>query len=286
MQLPGALHRLLRSGIENGTFPVLGPLTRPGLHEGKILNQLGKDRVSFTGSAPEFKGRLILLAFTNRSGSTLLGEYMRQTGMIHGLGEFSNHDFVIRQMEKAQLNSFPDLIRHLNKGRKPHQIFGIKASWDQITMLVRWNIPAMFEEVRVVHISRRDILAQAISYAIASQTKQWTSTQKTNGSEPVFDANALDLIMAEQQSQDARIRLVCQLFDIPNYAMTYEGLCANPTGHMRAVLTFCGVPRPKWEAVTPQLKKQAGLVNERFRDAYLEIARGQVLKGKEGTGSL
>lgn len=271
---------------ESDAFPMLGRLGEPGLHERNILAALGPERVAFTGDAPEFKGPLVLIGFANRSGSTLLSDYMRQTGAFRGLGEFSNHDFALRQIDEKGLESFPDLIRHLHKATLPRnraatapdQIFGFKAAWDQIMMLIRWNIPAMFEGVRIINITRKNILSQAISYSIASQTRQWTSKQEKGEVEPVFSGSDLDKIMREQQSQVALLRHICCVFNLPCQELTYEGLCANPNAHLRSVLAFCGVPRPNWETKSPTFAKQASTTNEAFRRKYQELARERVLK--------
>ncbi len=256
---------------------LLDRLATPGVHEKQISHFLGEDGLRFVASEPLFAKPLVILAFTNRSGSTLLAEYMRQSGMFHGLGEFANHDFVKKQMRERRLDTFPGLIKSLAGSAGARQLFGLKASWDQIAMLARWNIPAMFTGIRIVRISRHDMLAQAISYSIAEQTRQWTSTQQASGQDPVFNAHDIDRIIREQQLHDALIRLVAQALGAPSYGVIYEGLCANPTPHMREILAYCGVPRPHWVPEEPKLKKQAGPVNQAFRAAYLELARERML---------
>lgn len=284
----GLLARMLRSSrglIHEAGMPttLLGRLATPGLHERQISRDLGEDRLRFEGNAPLFDKPLVLLAFTNRSGSSLLADYMRQSRMFLGMGEFSNHDFVRNQMAKRELENFPSLIWSLAAKAGPRQLFGLKVSWDQMAMLARWNIPAMFTGLKIVHITRSDPLAQAISYSIADQTRQWTSIQQASAQTPVFNAEDIDRIMREQQTQDALIRVVAQAMDAPPYGVVYEGLCANPTGHMRAILAFCGVARPHWEVQESVLQKQAGQVNQAFRTAWLEHAHEKMFGSKPDT---
>ena len=56
----------------------LKSLRTPGRHETTIKRQFGS-RVRFEGTAPVFDKPLILMAFTNRCGSHLLADYLRQT---------------------------------------------------------------------------------------------------------------------------------------------------------------------------------------------------------------
>ncbi len=281
-------HRLGRLLYRTGKRPLAddGPglllerIARPGQHEREITALLGADNVIYRGAEPEFDYPLVLLGFSNRSGSTLLGEYLRQSGKVHGLGEFCNHDFVGNQIRKAGLETFPDLIRQLEKGRGARPLFGLKVSWDQLAMLLRWNIPAMFAGVRLLHISRLDLLGRAVSMSIARQTGKWASTQEGSGVEPVLNMEEIDALIQHQQLGDALLRLTAGAFDLPFHWLAYEGLLHNPTQHIRSALHFIGTPCPGWEPQPPRLQKQAGPVNEAFRASYLQEVRGRLLSGR------
>ncbi len=252
-------------------------LKAPGAHEYQIAKALGPEALKFSGNTPEFDFPLILIGFTNRSGSTLLGEYLLQSRMLRGLGEFCNHDFVLRQMQARKLKRYPELIRALAANRQPGQLFGMKTSWDQIAMLARWNIPAMFSGVRIIHVARRDALAQAISHSIATQTNQWSSQQESNHKQPVFDAGELDRIMQTQRLEDALILHISRAMDFAYQGVFYEALVTDPTRTLRNCLAFCGVARPEWHPAPPVLKKQSGPVNEEFRRRYLQMLRQEML---------
>lgn len=269
-----------QSGVVT-TGELLNRLTCAGRHEREIIAHLGGDNVRFDGEKPVFDFPLVLLAFTNRSGSTLLAEYLCQSGAVYGLGEFSNHDFVKKQTLKAGLETFPDLIRHLEKGRGGRPLFGLKVSWDQLAMLIRWNIPAMFSGVRVVHILRQDILGQAVSMSIASQTQQWTSKQPGLDIEPKLNVDALDALITHQQQADTQLQLLAGAFDLPYYQIHYAGLCHNPGPNIQSVLRFCGAPQPDWKPQTPTLGKQSGPVADAFRAKYLEQVRRHILSSEK-----
>lgn len=258
----------------------LKTLRTAGRHEITIKRQFG-GRVSFGGTAPVFDGPLILMAFTNRCGSHLLAEYLRQTGQLAGFGEYLNHDVVANQSAEHGYVSFPDYIRGLQTRMCPMgQALGLKGSCDQIAMLLRWNIGAMFQGVRMVHIYREDALAQAVSLSIARQTEQWTSRQSGNGTEAIFQPKLIESILEAHENANTMIRLIAQAAALPRVQISYEEVMNDPATYVRRLFGFCGVTAPGWVPRVPSVHKQAGALNAQFARAY----QAQVLH-EMGVGS-
>lgn len=53
-------------------------------------------------------------------------------------------------------------------------------------MLLRFNIPAIYPGVRVIHIVRSSAFEQAVSFSIADQTNLWISKYIPDGSEASY----------------------------------------------------------------------------------------------------
>ena len=66
--------------------PITDALAEQGPHESKI-RALFPDAFAWQGPEPLFSKPLYVLAFTNRSGSNLLADYLLQTGRFRGFGE-------------------------------------------------------------------------------------------------------------------------------------------------------------------------------------------------------
>lgn len=243
-------------------------LGQVGPHEAAIKAQfVGRNR--FEGAQPVFPTPLIIMAFTNRCGSHLLADYLRQTGKLAGFGEFLNASVVTKQAQGAA--QFPDYICGLHQRLCSNdEVLGIKASYDQILMLLRWNIPAMFTGLRIIHLTRSDAIAQAVSHAIATQSAQWTSLQKSNGVVPRFQVKQIDAILQEQDRANALIRLIAQTTATPRAQAHYEAIAKDPATHVGRLLTFCGIDAPDWVPCPPQVQKQAGAVNMEFVQRYVE----------------
>lgn len=126
---------------------------------------------------------LCAIASTPRSGSSLLGRLL----LANGVGvpnEYFNHSphiaFLARRWDlingKQELD-IDEYMQTLFKYRTTKQgVFTVKAHWDQFYLFLKNGVLNRYLfAARFVMIRRRDLLGQAISYEIASQTGQWAS---------------------------------------------------------------------------------------------------------------
>jgi LPS sulfotransferase NodH len=226
-------------------------------HERAVRAYFG-DKAVYTGTKPVFDYPLYLLGFSNRSGSNLLASYLRSTGHFTGLGEQLNHTVVTQKAAQLGSTSFPEYFEHVSSRAKKGQAYGFKASWDQILMLIRCRIHLMYPAFRVVHIIRKDVVAQAVSFLIAHETKQWTSRQVgKEGVTPQFNFRRISaMVDGALFSQDA-IAVICGLFEIPRVEVTYEELTDNPEATISRIGKFSGIDLSTWKAPPPVLSKQA-----------------------------
>ncbi len=236
-----------------------------------IISTHFKGNVRFSGPGPMFDQPLWLLAFTNRSGSNLLGEYLGHHPDLGGFGEVLNHTNVVRTSTAKSITSFPDYIGaiarpHHNRGR----IFGVKVAWDQLQMLYRWRIDAMFPSVRLIHIKRDDTLDQAISFMIAQQTKQWTSKQiQAPVKDPDYDFDRIRKYIPRLNQANESIALTAASVGVPTHSVTYERLIADPQGTLDGVFDWGELAPYGMTLPEPRLKKQAAAMSEQFRQRFL-----------------
>lgn len=268
---------------------LLAQMGRAGPHESRI-SELFDGRVRFEGATPEFPRRLIILAFTNRSGSNLMAEYMRQAGHVAGVGEFLNHDIVARHAAEKGITSFPDYIRELHDrlcggvpqdadgtGEGTHgPALGLKASWDQMAMLLRWNIIGMFPDITVIHVIRHYVVAQSVSYGIALQTQAWTSKHPSLGTRP--DLSTLDVARSAVDFHRANliIRLLSESFALQRLDIGYEQIVNTPQASVPRVLRAAQLAGPDWTPRPPGLAKQADGLNEALIEGFYETVRKTV----------
>ena len=256
--------------------PITDAFAGQGLHERKVRS-LFPNAFEWSEPAPRFSKPLYILAFTNRSGSNLLADYLRQTGKFRGFGEGLNGDEVERSLARRPVDSFPDYITLLAGPLNEPGFWGIKASWDQIIMLHRANIPAMFMGVRIIHSVRQDLLGQAVSHWIAHQTKQWTSAHKESGISPKFDGDRIEQILMNNLRSNCHIDLVSQALGILRHVVVYEHLQENPEQEIKRLGEKMSIDLTDWHPGAPRISRQRDHINDSFRDACFDAWRSAVL---------
>ncbi len=129
-----------------------------------------------------------LIAFTVRSGSTLLCDYLSANGLGQPM-EYFQHPFGVANrwaydLTGAQPDDFAGYLRGLPVTCGRHGIFGAKIAWDHKNVLLdecrRHGLPAadvadLFPGVRWLHLKRRNRAAQAVSAWRAVASGRWHS---------------------------------------------------------------------------------------------------------------
>lgn len=258
---------------------VISFLSQTGAHE-KSLRGFFNGHVEYDGP-PVFDHPLFCLGFFNRSGSNLLAGYLRATPYFSGFNEQLNYTTVENLSREWEVSSFPDYIRQsalrVGKGKFAH---GYKASADQLMMLQRFGIPKMYAGgLKIIHITRQDLIGQTISYQIASQTRKWTSQQSGIGDDVdvQFDTKLATKLIDAAQSSDNGISMFAEIFGHPRLHVTYEDLLASPRDVLDRITRFAGQEGANWPVKAPGIERQASEMNERFRAAYLSQIKKAVL---------
>lgn len=270
------------------TAPVQGPfarlsrtLTTPCAHEEEIASMF-EGRTRRDDDRPLFDAPLLMMAFTNRCGSTLLGSLLADTGLFDPFGdEHLNAENVRLSIGTTPRTHFVDyLTATLDAKHVGGRLYTIKASAGQFVMLYRWNVFRMFPAVFVVHAYRDDLLSQAISFSIASQTGRWASYVPGTPTVPRFDADTLAFTMQNCAQENALIFLIARLAGLARCPVPYEQLIAEPEACLRNVCQLCGICFEAASMSQTCLRKQADHVNEAFeRQFCAELNRQLGIRG-------
>lgn len=256
--------------------PISDAFAVQGLHEKHIRN-LFPDAFTWPGTQTHFFSKpLYILAFTNRSGSNLLADYLRQTGRFRGFGEGLNWDEIRRSLETVPTASFPDYIARLAGPLNEPGIWGIKASWEQIIILQRANILSMFSGVKIIHSVRRDLLGQAVSHWIAHQTKQWTSIHKESGITPDFSLDRIEQILMDIVRSNTYIDLIARSLGIQRHVVVYERLQDDPAAEISRLADAVSIDLGTWQPRTPRISQQRNETNDSFRERCFEAWRAAI----------
>lgn len=270
------LGRLLPGGRGAGEGLLAGT-GRPGRHERRIAG-ICDGALRFEGAGPVMGAPLVIIAFTNRSGSNLLAEYLSQAGRVARAGEFLNAETVAKRGAAAADGGFPGYLERLAQDRAgPGRSLALKASWDQLAMLLRANVPAMFPGTILLHTERADLLRQAVSFRLAQQSGRWTSRHAGAAPEPeTIRPETVAQAMAALQTANLRIRLIAEAAGLERHEVSYERMSAAPEDHLPEVLGRAGLAPVGWVPRAPRLEKQAGAGNEALVEAVLSEIRNRL----------
>jgi len=142
-------------------------------------------------------------------------------------------------------------------GRTENGVFGAKLMWGtldevvdklaavypddagpgaDLTLLTR-----AFGEIRFVHLSRDDVVAQAVSWLRAEQTGTWYIGDSTPGAgavEPRFDEMGIRAYAERIAQHNAQWEQWFSSFGIEPHIVRYEQLCADMVSATRGILDF------------------------------------------------
>lgn len=222
-------------------------------------------------SEPVFEYPLTCLGFTNRSGSNLLGSYLRDSPAFSGFKEDLLPSTVRTHANRLGATSFAQTLRLLSEERLGESVtYGLKASVEQILMLQHFGIPKMYKGgLQIIEIRRDDIVGQAISYDIALQTGRWTSRIKaTQDKTPICDPVRIEKMIAGIRASHTLMDLMVERDSIPRLIVRYEDIAKSPDPVLADIARFCGFDASGWSAKSPTIERQADATNAAFRKMF------------------
>lgn len=130
-----------------------------------------------------------------------------------------------------------------------------------------------FGRVRFVHCWREDMVAQAVSWARAEQTRFWQHGDAAlPNHEPSFDFEQIhDLVQTIEEHNDAW-RNWFKTFDVQPYTVHYEDLTTDVDRVTRGILDFLGLELPAGHAFVARHRRQADQLNHDWVVRYQGLA--------------
>lgn len=219
-----------------------------------------------------------MIASTPRSGSSLLAMRLWATGRLGAPLEYFNF---LNWMPTFQLRlgapTLEDYVRRILALRtSPNGVFGFKVHRTHLEFMRLANIWPGLQPDRIVHLVRRDRLAQAVSLVIAGQTGSFSSLDAPRRA-PVYDARRIASAIAALDRAEASWRQVLEQAQIPVRRIAYEDLQTMADAQFDELAAFlspdaAGGPRLE----LPRVERQSDAVNLAWIVRYRREAASDV----------
>ena len=230
--------------------------------------------------------RTFFLCSTPRTGSTMLGNLLADTGLVGRAGEYFGEVFRRDVVPGMTRRGFDGYLVGLTEHARGTGSLGIKLHWDQVDVFLhllrlrrglrgandREVVEAVFPAPQFVWMTREDTVAQAVSWWKAITMGKWTDARPVTG-EPRFDAEGIAGRVHRIEEHNEAWRRWFEANGIDPLHATYEALAADPAEVARRVLELVGVAVPDGFAVVPGTEQQADEVNEDWIRRYREFTR-------------
>ncbi|WDZ83345.1 Stf0 family sulfotransferase [Micromonospora cathayae] len=185
---------------------------------------------------------------------------------------------------------YADFVRAaLAAGRTGNGVFGAKLMWGTLDHLVdRLGtvhpdlagrdlrlLERAFGRTRFVHLTRDDVVAQAVSWARAEQTGVWydggngeISGSRGNDRTPTYDAGQIRHLVDTIGAHNAAWEAWYAAHGVQPYRVRYEDLAVDLTGVTLGILDHLGLTLPADRTVTPVHRRQADDLNRAWITRY------------------
>ncbi|MBU3020864.1 Stf0 family sulfotransferase [Aestuariibacter sp. A3R04] len=138
--------------------------------------------------------KTLVIASTVRSGSHMLGHVLRQTDAFGFPLEYVNKHNLSEWKKRFNRRSLSGVLEDvMAKRTSPNGVFGIKIHYSHIARFGGFSaLCEMLPNPHFVLLTREDVMAQAVSLAIARQTGSWISGQSDTRNEPEYRFSDID----------------------------------------------------------------------------------------------
>lgn len=216
-----------------------------------------------------------------RSGTSLLAGLLAGTGVAGRPEEYFWRD---NEPDWATADYGRYVKESIQAGTTENGVFGARVMWGYFGELLSKLREARsraddvsdvdllehsFRHPRFVWIWREDAVAQAVSFAKAIQTGQWShDSQRRGKDEPRFDFTQIDHLVKEVLAHRAAWEGWFSSNGLDPFRVTYEELVNDKVGVTKDVLAFLGITLPRGATITERTRRQADELNSRWIDLY------------------
>lgn len=191
----------------------------------------------------EKPSKVLVIASTGRCGSHMLGHALYETGKFGFPLEYANPDNLSEWKRRLGIDDVREVLAEIQRRRtSPNGVFGIKIHYLHIQELGGFDgLTALFPEARYVLLSRKDVLRQAVSLALAIQTGVWIAGQKPFNENPEYDHAQIDKCLRDTIRDNASWRYLLSASGCVYREMDFDQVRKDLGASIQEIAGFLGV---------------------------------------------
>jgi len=219
----------------------------------------------------EVKARYAICS-TPRSGSHYFGHLLKEAGDFgYPLEYFHNEHIEIWTKRKNQ-SSYTNILDFLESIRTSKSgIFGTKLHFTHLKNLKEHiEIKSFLSSYKLIFITRRDTLSQAVSYSRALQTGSWISGMPEKQT-PVYNRDHIMQRLQHIIRCNASWELLSSLYNINIHRVVYEDILNNEQATVESFASFISENNSDFYTsnLTKMPKKQSDNLNKEWKNRFL-----------------
>jgi LPS sulfotransferase NodH len=235
---------------------------------------------SFDSESPQPPSRMVVILSTPRSGSTYLCQLLYRAGFCMAHEYFQPYQYLPLLayrwgcVEDGHV-SWPTYALALERHRTSARgVLGVNLHGAHVRHFLEALPSFTAPDVGYVWLRRRDKLRQAVSYAIALQTRKWSS-HFARHAEPRYDHRRFRDSLEAIHAQEDLIQAFLHARAPVHGTVDYEDLVDDPSGNLKRLFDVESAHATAKD--DRGLRRQADVTNE----AYLSRFAGDIIDGRD-----
>jgi trehalose 2-sulfotransferase len=224
-------------------------------------------------SAPEPPVDLtVFICFTNRSGSNYLASLLATTGELPTGREMFNVKAVSNVCRKHGIASLDAYCRRQMQQQAHNRRFAAKVGLAQLLTLARLGyLGTVFPNPHFIHIQRYDVIAQAVSFMIATQNKAFSAKHQpvVKDEDLHYDGDQIARMMSRISSRNSGFQDFLLRNRLPTFPLLYEQLRDDPLASLTRIMAWLGLAMPADLAGRSTTQPQTSTVKDAWYDRFI-----------------
>lgn len=234
--------------------------------------------------------KILIIASTGRCGSHMLGHVLHKTNCFGFPLEYANPANLAEWKKRLGKKNLPDVLTEIQKRRtSPNGIFAIKIHYSHLKQFGGFHqLAKFFPNAYYLHLSRNDILRQAVSLAKAKQTGVWIAGQKPVNNYPTYIFKEIDRCLRQTILDNSSWRYVLAANGCNYIDMKFEMVLNNLIPSIKKIASFMDVfIDPEKIPEEPVTKKQSSDMNSIWAEKFIsEYSFSSELVNDQNSGFL